>query len=212
MGGEGMKPGSLICLIGLIGLVSCRQEGSKPVTETSSRGLIPFAVGKKWSYVSTSFDSLGREVSSHEDGTTVTGDTVVAGEKWYALTDDSAGHRFGDAFYATNRQDGVYMLGSRGTATLLFRFPAALGDTSPPYIVRSVDTAVSCPAGIFRCYLYRDTVAVSADHGRIWAIVTNDYFAPGVGMVRHELKTQWRDTLTGRAWAGPGEIRVASGF
>lgn len=207
-----MKPGSLLCIVVLIGLVSCTQEGSKPTTGTSSRGLIPFASGKRWSYLSTAYDSLGKVVSTHEDGTTVTGDTVVAGEKWYALTDDSAGHRFGEAFYATNREDGVYMLGSRRTATLLYKFPASVGDTSPPYIVRSVDTAVSCPAGNFRCYLYRDTVAVAADNGRIWVIVTNDFFAPGVGMVRHELKTQWRDTLTGKAWTGPSEIRVASGM
>ncbi len=173
-------------------LVSCHKPDAAGASgkHTEAKELIPFEVGKRWSYVSTLYDSLGNPVRTRRASTTVLCDTMLEGERWYRLRDDSAKA----ITNAANGQDGLSMLADNGQRLLLYKYPANVGDECMPYVVASTDTTVSCGIGQFKCYRYQNAFGGKDASGRRYTMSIDDYVAPGVGLIRHEV---WR------VWVGP---------
>ncbi len=172
--------------------------------------LIPFAVGKAWSYVYATYDSLGNKTSSRATRTVVSKDTLVGSERWYALKDEGLREEAQPPSFATNRPDGVYLFGKDGEGTLLYKYPAVRGDRCPPFVVVATDTLIDCPAGKFQCYVYEDVTTYTPGPERSFTVVTHDCISPGAGLIRHEAKSVWTDRETGVTTTGPTEISEAT--
>ncbi len=196
----------LVCATLLAACGKHQGSPSRQDQESKSPVLIPFAVGKAWSYDFAAFDSLGNKLSSQPTRTVVTRDTLVGAERWYALQDDAVRDEGQPPSYAANRADGVYLFGRQGEGSLLYKYPAVRGDECPPLIVASTDTLIRCPAGEFRCYLYESVSTYTPVPHRSFTVVTRDFIAPGTGLVRHEATTTWTDTETGKTTPGPFDI------
>lgn len=165
----------------LVVFVACN-TGNDP--EDSKKQLIPLAKGNSWSYVQTTFDTIGRAYSpGYYVENKVISDTMIANEKWY----HSEGYP--NNVWLTNRSNGFWQYVKAGvTATLkrdtmvyVFSYPAKIGDKSHTLEVVSIDKEVTVPAGTFRCihYLHKEINSTN------YLIDSFEYFVvPGLGIIK----------------------------
>ncbi len=209
-----MRKSALIFAVACAALLSaCRRDAApRPPGQPSysSSVLIPFKVGESWSYVYSTYDSLGRKLSSRATRTVVSKDTLIGSEHWYALQDDAVREEGEPPSFATNRSDGVYLFGPNGEGSLLYKYPAVPGDRCPPFVVAAIDTTITSPAGTFRCYLYEDVSTYTPGPHRSFTVVTRDFVAPGTGLIRHEATTVWTDMESGVTIPGPTDVTEAT--
>jgi hypothetical protein len=151
---------------------SCKK--SNPVGPPDNNEIWPLKTGNTWVLQSTYYDSTGAVSSTGLWAIEVTKDTVVEGQTWYRLFDNS--------YFYTNKSDGLWLLWSNSTAMselLLWKYPVSAGDNWPnyPYQVtaESTNVSITVPNGTYTCYLYRMTYNSQP--------AEDDYLCPGVGIV-----------------------------
>jgi hypothetical protein len=146
-------------------IVGCRETTAPGGPDVP---LVPLAVGNHWTYQSS--DSV--EFGSWPPGpprtldVAVLRDTVIGGERWFAIGDTAQIFSSGHALFLANRPDGLYEFEPLAGIVLppavdlrLLRFPyptsagarfGVIGNS----VVTSVDTLVTVPAGTFHCVRY----------------------------------------------------------
>ena len=134
----------------------------------SSSEIIPLALGNRWIYTITAFDSLGIALGSSIDTSVVSRDTTIDNETWYILYNRGAPVNLG-----INRTDGYWSrtvtlspgstnIAALGEPYLSSKFPATVGqvfanETGYTSLVLDADTMVTVAAGTFECYKYKKT-------------------------------------------------------
>lgn len=122
--------------------------------------IVPLTLGNTWVGTQVEYDSTGAEVVSFTQTFFVNQDTVIAGDRWYAIA--------GARILLANQNDGLWIrYGFQDTLDLLdpamyARYPAVVGqswqsgiDLSSTVSVVSVDTSITVPKGTYKCHLYR---------------------------------------------------------
>ncbi len=174
---------SLACMafavIATMMLAGCG-ESSPSGTDTTPDGadrLLPLALGNRWIYETTIYDSTGK-ATLKADTTLVAGDTTIQGERWFFFNDDRATP-------TVSRTDGVYYWDTRNNASRLYvRYPGAVGESyergSQRYTIVATNTTVTVPAGVFTCYQIRLT------DQNIPGLDATLSIAPGTGTIKIE--------------------------
>jgi len=146
--------------------------------------MIPFEVGARWIFETSGFDTTAQALKVFRvDTFSVVSDTMIDKARWYQI--DGLG---GEIAYATNWNDGLYYARSGEKPFLFAKNPAQVGDTFTSMIgeveahtrVAAIGEEVRVPAGTFYCHKYVQTVGPRK-------VVTNYYFAPGLGLVKMEV-------------------------
>ncbi len=103
-------------------LAGCSDRGEvlAPVPEHPGQdGIIPLKVGNYWVYLSSNYDTTGRQYDVHWlDTMRIVRDTVVNGETWYI---------FNGGVARTNRANGVWAM---YYGDIWFELPATLNDST----------------------------------------------------------------------------------
>lgn len=195
---KSIKKGLLLSVT-LFTLASCNK--SNPVNSPGGEQILPLNMGNTWLMQYTVYDTTGATQGTTYDTTSVTMDTVLAGETWYHIATKISS---GPLFY-TNKSDGLWemTLGSSIAPTLLYKYPANVGDnwsvqmdasTNYQVSLQSTGASVSVPKGNYACYDYR-----MLDNSQP---VEEVYLNPGLGIVAIDI---YASTNSGRSY------RVAHG-
>lgn len=190
---------ALMLIVAIWMASGCSKTPVAPKGETA--GMLPLQIGNQWILQRTYFDSLGTVIHiDAPDTTTIIADTLIDGQRWHYR------HYLGHLLAYRNTESGTHTrLVSANTdevVKLLFKYPAAVGDTytypivffngASAYLVDSlfhctvlsIDTAITVPAGTFRCHQYR-VVRVG------YATWFDMFVAPGVGWIKSDGYSQF---------------------
>ncbi len=177
-------------------LVACSDDplsppGSVPITKETS--IIPLALGNKWEFRDTHYDSDGTFLGI--DSSSIFVDTMFNADGW------TWHHTNPDGLLMSIRSDGVWLRGIYlGSDILWHRYPARSGDTTilgvvypgnstralHVKVVVAVDTMITVPAGTFKCIGYQSRYL--DDQGKVipgYDVLYKytDYYSLGVGFV-----------------------------
>lgn len=173
--------------------VGCDSSSNEPL-KTSPIMYIPLETGNMWI-----------RGWSLRDTTFITKDTTIQGRIYFKevkpLYNVTGGRAFGvEEYYLTYLPDGMerIWLDDKGIISVrfLYKYPpmtdslyeqeGAIGrPPSPTVFTRfvSADSLISIPAGEFSCYVFR---TFSVDTEGNTHLIKEEYFAPGVGVVREK--------------------------
>ena len=196
-----MIPRCILVLISLGILVSCSKSPAGPDGGTSG-ALIPLAVGNQWNYLTFSFDSLGSISSTSHDSTRIDGDSTIESQQWYyqRINGEKVAYRNTDQGVVTRLFDTI----GDGRIVVNYRYPAHVGDsfgypvfwiiggtrivtsdTDALCIVKSIDTTIGVPAGMYSCYLFR-TIHHGSD------AYSDEYISPFHGWIQTDFYSRRR--------------------
>lgn len=117
----------VLVLLTLASSCSAVDDGSTddPPAERDNNGVWYLKIGAVFKYSKQDLDSNGTVTSTAAVNWTVTGDSVIGGERWYRLSGDPT-------VYYRNRTRGLYRLlvqGAAGTDTSLYlKYPVSLNE------------------------------------------------------------------------------------
>jgi hypothetical protein len=169
---------ALIAVTAAAALIRC-DENTVTNTYGDGRFIMPLALGNMWSHEVVTTDSYSGDVWIDTCVQSVSGVTLIDNVRWYDLVSPC-----GKVGQKANLSDGLWTRLGPDEIYLIAKYPANVGDewtrpgSSTRYLVASLDTKVSVPAGEFSCVVYR------------WSDEPNHYFggsyyySPGVGMIR----------------------------
>jgi hypothetical protein len=178
--------GILICT-----LPSCKE--SNPAGPEGGQLIIPLRIGNTWSMRYTVYDSTGSTRGTIDDTFKVVTDTVVAGDTWYTISSTIF-----STLYFANRSDGIWTLGTSTEPSLIFKYPANVGETWNAQVdpsttfqisLQSDTVSVTVPKGTYTCYEYR-----LLENSRPYLDL---YASPGVGFVAMDI---YANTDSGRSY------------
>jgi len=179
-----------LIVITLIGCGGNKDESdsdtSKSVIETrvGMTKILPLEVGTKWIYQVSGFDTTVNQLRPFKvDTFNVAGDTTINHVVWYEIYGLG-----GDHALATNLGDGLYYAHFGYQPFLFVKYPINVGDTFSSNIgqIHAItqlvadDIELHVPAGDFYCYKYAQAAGPQK-------VMTNYYFAPGVGLIKMEI-------------------------
>jgi hypothetical protein len=159
-------------------------ESTEP--DYSNLDLIPLAVGNKWNYKTTTFDSTGNVINQQNGNTSIIKDTLINGIKWYGYDHDFPG------VWNTNKSDGYWQFLEadslwfmNDTSGVVYKFPTHVGDVygNPQYPkeVVSVNERISVPAGDFRTIHITQYLTMNSNSLQV---SFETYICPGIGFVK----------------------------
>jgi hypothetical protein len=146
--------------------------------------IMPLQAGNQWVFQIIALDTTVNALRPFKvDTFSVIRDTFVGNTYWYEI--DGLGP---DRGFAVNWKDGLWFVRPPDEPFLLAKYPAVLGDEYVSFIggikattkVVALDAKITVPAGTYFCYKYQQSVAPEP-------MITNYYFAPGVGLVKMEI-------------------------
>ncbi|MBS1902372.1 MAG: hypothetical protein JSS75_01550 [Bacteroidetes bacterium] len=195
-----MRHTYLLVLVVLVITQGCSSSSTQPETAptpTTIRTLFPLAVGNSWTYQVTNYDANTGAVSQRSTYTTSIDSAVtINGQTAYKYGSGSAYQ----SFSGNDLQYSYTPSGRTGMITLVrYRYPMLVGtpqkvlDTTYSDQSRQVTTLeivdsakkVTVPAGTFTCVQFRTVILSTFSAAPLdTAQVTDDYLAPGVGLVR----------------------------
>jgi hypothetical protein len=151
--------------------VGCTSTTHPNVLPSGSQTIWPLAIGNRWVFRATVFDSSGNQRSTWIDTLKIVSDTLFGSDRWYV----QVGFGGKGKFFLQNRANGLWGDG------LEYEYPATRNDTyrlgdSTKIIVISADSLITVPAGTFHTVVYQFPGPP----------LTYEYFSPGVGPVRME--------------------------
>ncbi|MFN0157500.1 MAG: hypothetical protein ACKVRP_05425 [Bacteroidota bacterium] len=169
----------IVALIVLL-ITSCSPDNDPtcPGDSIASVEILPLKEGNIWLYKAFSYDPQGNVISTSEPSMSVSGDTMISGERWY----------FVNSGLMTNKPGGLWIMSSFGEELIPYlftKFPCSVGDSwllGPQYTNSqsigqcvSVSEVVVTQNGSYACYKY----LISSESGQR----SEFYFRPGVGLV-----------------------------
>lgn len=153
--------------------ISCSKEDSLILPPNPQSVLVPLAIGNRWTYRVTWYDTTGHINLSDTLTFYIRGDTTVSGIHWYLQGYE--GTMVGQLGF---RNDAVgYHITNFG-AYYTYRYPAAVGETYDGRTIESTDSLINTPIDTFSCYVYR-----SSWYGKPY----REIYAPGIGLVHDEI-------------------------
>jgi hypothetical protein len=193
-----MKSLAIFLLIGfsLFIFSSCKTSHSLANSSQNDQQILPLKVGDTWVFRYTHFDTTGAIQKTVYDTLMISTDTLVAGDTWYEFSTHNG------RFY-TNKPDGLWMMAGGTypiTPTLLYKYPASVGDSwNTSYAnsmtlqvsVEQVNVSLTVPQGKYPCYEYRTSYNSKPQE--------DDYFCPGVGFIADDYYSY---TNSGRMYKG----------
>ncbi|HUI31806.1 MAG TPA: hypothetical protein VLX91_16475 [Candidatus Acidoferrales bacterium] len=171
----------------LFTLSSCKK--SNPAGPSGGDQIWPLKVGDSWTFTITQYDSTGNVTATFPYTYSVTGDTVVAGETWYLVSNWGP-------YPCTNRDDGLWEMEVSISGIfqgLLFKYPANTGDAwwsgADSVYVQSTSASITVPRGTYTCYEYLLFYRSS--------LVVDYYYCPGTGWIESDW---YATTSTGQSY------------
>jgi hypothetical protein len=173
----------LLILLSSIIILSC-SESTEP--DSSNPDLIPMAVGNKWSYKLTSYDSLGNVLYTESTSSSIDKDTIIDGTIWYGYEDGFNG------IWNINKTNGYWIFvkafygySLNDTTWMVYKYPCNVGETfgeaDYPIQVVSKNEIISVPAGNFTTIHYS---FIFANYNNYLLISNEVYVCPGIGVVK----------------------------
>jgi hypothetical protein len=177
-----------IVILTLLGC-SSKKESEEPSIDISpgqrvGNIIMPLEIGNMWVYNIYGLDTASNQLREIlVDTLAVVHDTIINRERWFYI-----GGLQRTKGWVSNRKDGFWFALPGGLPFLFAKYPAQPGDTFSSLIgstmthttLEGTGEEVKSPAGTYYCYKYVQKVVPSD-------IITNYYFAPGVGMVKMEI-------------------------
>lgn len=167
-----------------LSLQACQNDQPAPVDPPGNQEppipILPLGPGKSWSHRVIIYDTAGMMVSRDTVVTTITLDTLIQGERWFA------GEPWAGAWLA-NRGDGLYSLPAATRMPILFlKHPAVRGEIyyggasgEDTVSVLSTVSSVTVPKGIYTCVRYRFTPGIPTG----LRASAESWYSPGIGEV-----------------------------
>jgi hypothetical protein len=155
----------------------------------------PLAVGNRWIYQNTEYDSIGNIKKITNDTISVISDSYVANEHLYQLIHNN--NIKNDFMLLTNRQDGLWCIEPNEdieNLTLLFKYPVQVGDSfycsikADTLYVESINEKVKIKSGNnYECIKYstktrRVLIGIDVDT-KVRYITSVFYFCPNIGLI-----------------------------
>ncbi|WP_162628131.1 hypothetical protein [Arcticibacterium luteifluviistationis] len=182
-------------------LIACDGEkGEEPNPLFSETDLFPLSIGKTFNYWIKTYDPDGQESADRRFSQAISGDTLIAGEKWYK---NEATNTF-----VSNKSDGLYYYYSfNAKETVIYKYPAAKGDVYNSFVytykpitgerfeeitgtksveVLSLNTSVVSPLSGTKyenCIHYMTAKFTLTNSGSLRIYPSEQYVIPGVGAV-----------------------------
>ncbi|HYF02255.1 MAG TPA: hypothetical protein VEC36_02680 [Patescibacteria group bacterium] len=165
----------------MTGLYGCTDTSSNPSENTEE--IWPLKVGNQWIYRIHIIDSIGAAERIVLDTTTVIDSKTIDNEIWYDIYQNGIVQL---KIYFKNRPDGLWAI-HKAESALVYKFPAKVGDIlfeneDEKLEVISTDTSITTPAGIFKCYAYKET-DYREIFGEIEITEKINYVSPNIGPV-----------------------------
>ncbi len=176
----------ILTLLGCSSKKESEEEPSIDITPGQRVGniIMPLEIGNMWVYNIYGLDTANNQLRVIKvDTLSVVSDSIINRDRWYYI-----GGLQRTEGWVQNRKDGFWFA-LPGTQPFLFaKYPAQAGDTFTSLIgsstarttVAGTGVEVKSPAGTYYCYKYVQKVAPMD-------VITNYYFAPGVGLVKMEI-------------------------
>lgn len=195
-----MKFLKVLYLCSLSGILfSCGESATEP---SDSSKLMPLEAGNYFYYDNSFYEQDGTIREVVRDTVIVSGFTMeFEKEKWIGVQHyiSTSSTRLIDADFWLNKTDGLWQrAGLDAKAKYIAKFPAKAGEqfvvtrdtfhlgvreTSRKVI--STNTSLTVPAGTFRVYVYKDEPSTGPYAP---SVVKTDYYAPGHGLIKSEIR------------------------
>jgi hypothetical protein len=151
---------------------SKHQQPFEPI-QSSHEYLVPLAVGNRWTFRVTTYQLDGDTAWTDTIAYLIKSDTIINTDRWFIYAYDGVSS---GVLYVRNDASG-YRETNWSNYSYSYPYPANVGDSSTWYRVASIDTVLSTPLGLLKCYRYQLNW---------YGMLTNTYFAPHIGLVRSE--------------------------
>jgi len=183
----------LILTFLILGLIGCGEKSETDTTEATTQTrvgkaeILPLEIGTSWIYEVSALDTTVNDLRVIKTDTfSIIRDTVISGSRWFEV--NGLG---GEMAYATNWKEGLYYARPGGEPFLWIKYPAEVGDTFTSMIgeieantvMAGTGLEMKVPAGDFFCHKYIQKVGPME-------MTTNYYLAPGVGLVKLEIRNR----------------------
>ncbi|MCK9408129.1 MAG: hypothetical protein M0R68_03250 [Bacteroidetes bacterium] len=168
---------SILCLLSIL-LTGCKDDiNSNNLNAPHSNEIFPMAIGNKWAWNYSAYDSSGKSLSRWNTMMEIHKDTIVNGIRWFIS---------GERVLFANLDTGFCLLDPSGIK-LILKYPAKVNDSfrylNDEYLyIVSIDTMISTALGNYHCYAYE--ARIPPDENRIGGSRSILFVSPGIGEVK----------------------------